>query len=143
MHRVLRIVIVFLFLLLLVLIRTYASDLFYDPLISFFKNSGGNDRLPEVDLLGLLLNTALRFWMNTLLSLGILWFVFKSKEIVKLSLALYAAAFVMLIAVFTILLSTESESGFMALFYVRRFLIQPLFILVLIPGFYFFRNTNK
>ncbi len=142
MHKTIRIIITLFCVVLLVLIRAYAPELFYDPLILFFKNSSGNLTLPEFDLLGLLLNTSVRFWMNTLISLTILWFVFSSKEVVRLSLVLYAIAFILLIIVFAFLLQVNPEGPFMALFYVRRFLIQPIFVLILIPGFYFFRNTN-
>ena len=35
----------------------------------------------------------------------------------------------------------ESEN-FLALFYVRRFLIHPIFVLILMPAFYYYRRKN-
>lgn len=132
----------------LVAIRAYQEQLFYDPLIPFFKTDHGTQQLPEMDRLNLLGNVALRFWMNTIISLGILWLLFRKIEIVKVSLLLFSVVFVILMIAFIVLLSASptavgtgdveiSRGGHLALFYVRRFLIQPLFLLLLIPAFYF------
>ena len=96
--------------------------------------------LPEFDALKLFGNVALRFLMNTIISLGVLWIVFQKAEIIKLSSLLYTALFIVLFVVYYFLASSEATGQHMALFYVRRFLIQPLFLLILIPAFYFQKN---
>ncbi|MDC8003051.1 exosortase F system-associated protein [Aureisphaera galaxeae] len=125
---------------LLVLIRAYASDLFYDPLIVFFETTHSTDVLPEMDIIKLLGNTSLRFLMNTAISLLILWVIFKRSDVIKVSALLYACVFVLLMIFFWILLGSDQAGGHMALFYIRRFLIQPVFVLLLIPAFYFQKN---
>lgn len=126
----------------LVLIRAYASDLFYDPLIVFFKNVRDSFFLPDFDWTGLLLHLSLRFWMNSFISLSILWLIFNNRELIQLSLILYAAFFVLFLIAFIFLLKGYQPGAYMALFYVRRFLIHPILLLILIPGFYFFKNRN-
>ncbi|GHC47784.1 exosortase F system-associated membrane protein [Ulvibacter litoralis] len=121
---------------LLVVIRFFESSLFYDPLIVFFK-SAPNDVLPNFETVKLLLHVGFRFVLNTLISLGILWFIFESTEILKLSAIFYLLFFVVLMVALTVLLDTSEAGQHMTLFYVRRFLIQPIFLLILIPAFYF------
>lgn len=128
--------------LALVAIRGFSEAIFYDPLIVFFKTNYQTGGLPEVDFIGLLLNLSLRFWMNTLLSLLLLWILFQNKEIVQLSLILYAVAFVLLIVAFTFVAKNYEPGSYQALFYIRRFLIHPLLLLLLIPAFYFHRLSK-
>jgi exosortase F-associated protein len=136
----------------LVAIRAYEDTLFYDPLIPFFKLDHSTQSLPEMEHFRLVANIALRFWMNTLISLGILWLLFRKKEIIKMSVILFSIVFVVLLLAFVILLSSSptasgasenqlASGGHLALFYVRRFLIQPVFLLLLIPAFYFQKRS--
>ena len=142
MNNYLKIGLIVLALLCFILLRTYASQIFYDPFISFFKASYQENELPQIDVLGLLLNTSLRFWINTLISLFVLWLFFQNKEVVQLSLWLYVIVFVLLLLVFYFLINTYDSGSYMALFYVRRFLIQPLLLLILIPAFYFHKLSK-
>lgn len=142
MHKVSRFLIGLVLVLLLMLIRAYASTLFYDPLIDFFKITRVTATLPSFDWPGLLLHVSLRFWMNSLISFAILWLIFRNRDLIRFSLILYGAFFLLFLLIFILLLKTFEPGQYMALFYIRRFLIHPLLLLVLIPGFYFFRNAK-
>lgn len=61
----------------LVLVRAYAPVLFYDPLILFFKSAYATQPLLELDFWGLLWSVSLRFWLNSSISLVILWLWFQ------------------------------------------------------------------
>lgn len=137
MNRSLKIVMIVLLFGLLIAVRAYENDLFYDPLIRFFKVDHSTQMLPEFDKWKLLINMTLRFFINTAISLLILWFLFMKKETIKISVVLFLAVFVVLLIVFIFLIFSKEMGGHLALFYVRRFLIQPLFLLLLIPAFYF------
>jgi exosortase F-associated protein len=117
-------------------------------LIKFFKSIQSYNSLPQFETTKLLVNVVMRFLVNTSVSLGILWVIFQDRDVVRLSGLLYSALFVLLFAVFCYLLVSKSApvenmdiasetDNFMSLFYVRRFLIQPLLLLILIPAFYF------
>ena len=125
----------------LVLVRMFEADLFYDPLILFFKGDHSTVPLPEFDTLKLVAFMLLRFALNTGISLLILWVLFRKKEIIKISIILYGALFVVLLAAFLVLIQSSETGPHMALFYVRRFLIQPIFLLLLIPAFYFQKKS--
>ena len=126
MNRSLKIVMVVLLFGLLIVVRFYENDLFYDPLIQFFKVDHSTHMLPEFDMWKLLINVGIRFFINTAISLLILWFLFMKKEIIKISSLLYIAVFVVLLIAFIFLIFSKEVGGHLALFYVRRFLIQPL-----------------
>ncbi len=137
MHRFIKILLAIFLFGILILVRAFANELFYDPLIQFFKADHSTEILPEMDSIKLVLNTALRFMINTLVSLSILWILFRKRDVIKISSLLYLVVFVLMMIAFVILINSEAAGGHLALFYVRRFLIQPIFILLLIPAFYF------
>ena len=144
MKKSLKIVSIVILACFLVLIRVYEDTLFYDPLLEFFKMDYKTLPLPKMDMPALLIGISFRFFMNTIISLTILWIVFKDREIIKLSAILYVFLFVGLFAAFSFIVSTSEEThSHLGLFYVRRFLIQPLFLLILLPAFYFQKYKSR
>lgn len=140
MKKFYKIVIVFILIGLLVIIRAYEESLFYDPLIQFFKTDHTTGSLPAFDSLKLLGNISIRFFANSIISLGILWFIFNERGIVKLSALLLSILYVLLLMALCYLLFFSNSNNYVPLFYVRRFLIQPVFILILLPAFYFHKR---
>jgi exosortase F-associated protein len=128
---------------LIIGIRFFEDDLFYDPFLTFFKTNYQNKPLPNVDALQLILNLFLRYFANTLLSIAIIYLLFLNKTHVKVAFVLYLILFVLLIAIFSYLLFVSEHPNYLVLFYVRRFLIQPVLLLLLIPAFYFQKLTTK
>ncbi|WP_124979601.1 exosortase F system-associated membrane protein [Nonlabens xiamenensis] len=126
--------------LLLVAVRAFEDWLFVDPLKSYFQAGFQTTPLPEFNGFSLLMFTALRYLVNMVISLWIIWFLFKKNALVAAGLWVYLFAFLGLLFTFIILLSLDSEWGKMALFYVRRFLIHPILLFILVAGFYFFRD---
>lgn len=144
MNRIYKIVGVGILASLLVLIRASENSLFYDPLLEFFKADYKTLPLPIMDVFSLQASVALRFFLNTFISFAILWLVFRDKEIIKLSAILYVILFAVFFFAFSLVIcSSEGTGGHMILFYVRRFLIQPLFLLILIPAFYFQKYKSR
>ena len=124
-------------------IRFYESIIFYDPLINFFKFSDYlNDKIPDFKAGLLILNTIFRYTLNSLISIGIIAIAFRDRNIVKFSAVLFLILLILTGSVFTYLIFTIENEHFLALFYLRRFLIQPIFILVLLPAFYYYRIKN-
>jgi exosortase F-associated protein len=56
---------------------------------------------------------------------------------VKFSVVFFILAFVILIIAFAFLIRGSLESGYLLPFYIRRFIIHPLFLLLLLPAFYY------
>lgn len=137
MNKAIRIILCVVGFCLLIGVRLFEETLFYDPLTQFFKHDYSNAMLPGFKMSKLMIHLAFRYFINTILSLFILWFAFKKAEIVKLSTLLYVALFLLLAGFYNFLINSYQPGDYMLLFYVRRFLIQPLFLLILIPAFYF------
>ncbi|MCM4161015.1 exosortase F system-associated protein [Antarcticibacterium flavum] len=128
---------------LLVLIRYFEHKLFYDPLIHFFYSDYLNGGVPNFETTRLLLNVVFRYFLNSLISLGIIYIAFFDRNILKFSVLLYSLLFFLCFPVFMFLVFTIENENFLALFYVRRFLIHPVFIIILLPAFYYYRLLER
>lgn len=132
----LKIVLGLLVVILLALIREFETQLFYDPFLAFFKSEYTNLPLPKYEPFQLCLGLLFRYSLNSLLSLVLLYVVFEDLDMVQFSGVLFVFFFVLLIVALFCLLSFQ-HPNYLLVFYVRRFLIQPIFILLFIPGFYY------
>jgi len=121
---------------LLAMIRAFEAQ-FYDPFLYYFKGDYMQKPLPEYESLKLFLSLLLRYALNSFLSLGIILILFKDLMLTKFAAILYAFFFLVLIIAFFIILGMSDPSHNFLLFYVRRFLIQPLFVLLFVPAFYY------
>ena len=127
---------------LLALVRAFENELFYDPFLDFFKQDYTNLPLPKVDSFSLFLGLLFRYVLNTALSIGIIYVVFKELSMVKFALVLYCFFFLIFIIAFFYIVTFTNENHNWILFYVRRFLIQPVFLLLFIAGFYYQKLSN-
>lgn len=127
---------------LLVLIRVFEQQLFYDPFLAFFQNDYLYIDSPRREVLKLTAFTSLRFFLNTVLSLGILFAVFKDVSVIKFSALLYGLAYIILILLFLYFVINPKQDDYYLFFNIRRFLIQPLILLLLIPAFYYHQKQD-
>jgi exosortase F-associated protein len=127
----------------LILIRMYEEWIFYDPFLHYFDQSFQINSVPDFNGLRLFLSHLFRYTLNTAISLVLLWLIFKNRQIVKLSVFIYLLLFVCLMPVYFLLIYYKLEDYLLFAFYTRRFLIQPLFIFILIPAFYYQRKFSK
>ena len=123
-------------LLALVAVRAFEQKLFYDPFLPFFKTEFQGKSLPDYEGFKLFLNTFLRYFLNTIFSILLIFQIFKEKKLVVFVSWLYLFLFVVLAIIYFGLLYSKT-SDYLVLFYVRRFLIQPLFLVLFIPAFYY------
>jgi exosortase F-associated protein len=128
---------------LLALLREFETQLFYDPFLAFFKTEYTDLPLPKYEPFHLFLGLLFRYGLNSLLSLALLYVIFEDMDMLQFSGLLFVAFFVLLILALFCVLSFQNQN-YLLLFYVRRFLIQPIFILLFIPGFYYQKiKSNK
>jgi len=124
---------------MLVLIRVFENELFYDPYLIFFQNDYLYIDSPRREIFKLSAFTSLRYWLNTVISLGILYVVFKDKSMVKFSIIIYIVSFVVLILIYLYFVVNPKQEHYYLFFNMRRFLIQPIILLVLLPAFYYYK----
>lgn len=127
--------------LALVAVRMFQEELFYDPLILFFKQEYHQMEFPQLDTARLLWNTSLRYFLNGVLSLALLYLFFKKRSTIFLAALIYLVVFIVLLGIFWYLIHNQLN-WYNTLFYVRRFLIQPLLLLVLLPAFYYHKKLQ-
>ncbi len=123
--------------ILLVLIRFFEDSLFYDPYLTFFQNDYLYLDSPRREVIKLVAFTTLRYVLNSIISLGILYVVFKDKSIIKFSAIIYGIAFSVLIVLFLYFIANPKQEEYYLFFNIRRFLIQPLLLILLLPAFYY------
>ncbi|MFC5682670.1 exosortase F system-associated membrane protein [Flavobacterium sp. MAHUQ-51] len=139
---VVRLFVAFSLLLCFVLVRFYENILFYDPFLDYFKSDFNNLPLPEFDTFKLILNLLFRYSLNTGISLGLIYVIFKDSMMIRFSVLLYSIAFVLLLITMFLVIHIYGSENNLLLFYVRRFLIQPIFVLLFIPAFYFQKRNS-
>jgi len=125
------------------LIRAFEKTLFYDPFLNYFKNEYSHLPFPEINIFKLFFSLGMRFYLNSVISLFLLYVIFKDTKIVKFSALLYMILGSVLMISFIFVLNFFGEENKMTLFYIRRFIIQPIFILLFIPAFYYQKQAKK
>lgn len=124
----------------LILIRAFENFLFYDPYLKFFHNDYLYIDSPRREVLKLTLSTTMRYVINTLISLAVLYVFFKDWSIIKFSAIIYSISYLILILLFLYFVMNPRQEDYYIFFNIRRFLIQPLLLLLLLPAFYYQRK---
>lgn len=127
----------------LILVRGFEKELFYDPFLEFFKGDYINNAFPEYDLMKVILGIVSRYLINTIISILIIGLIFWSRKYVLFSTYVYAGFFLILLPIYIYFVETEFGLGENLGFYIRRFLIQPVLLLILIPAFYYQKYMTK
>lgn len=123
-------------------IRAFEKQLFYDPFLNYFKNDFHNLPYPQVEELKLFFGLLSRYFLNSVLSLVLIYALFQDRDIFKFSLIIYSLFLIVLLVMFYVILEYFPDAGWL-LFYVRRFIIQPILVLLFIPGFYYQLQNSK
>lgn len=121
---------------ILIAVRVFETNWFYDPFLNYFKDDYLTKPLPIYNPIKLFFSMGFRYYLNSMVSLGLLYCIFKDSKILKFSTFLYIVLGSVLMIGFFFTLKFFSESN-MALFYIRRFIIQPIFLILFIPAFYY------
>ncbi|WP_407934650.1 exosortase F system-associated membrane protein [Flavobacterium facile] len=129
--------------LALILVRAFESRLFYDPFLEFFHGEIQNKPLPEYDGFKLFIGLFFRYLINSIITISIIYLLFKETSIVKLTTFLLLGFFIVLIIILFLILNFSSNPDYLFIFYIRRFLIQPLFLILFVPAFYYQKSVNN
>ena len=137
MNKVVQLVLIVFMIVILIVIRGFIAPLFYDPLHDYFLNDYLYNSVPTIELGRYFLHLFFRYFLNTIVSLVIIYLFFKNLKLVQFSIKFYTFVFFILGFTLYIILQFKISSNYMLLFYVRRFLIHPLFVFILLPAFYY------
>ena len=143
MDKKYRVLIILLLFLALVLVRAFEQTLFYDPFIIYFQDDFLHAPIPKFSGSKLLISMTFRYVLNAIISLAAIHVAFQNRNFTTFSVKFYALAYLILTVTFFIILKGELSHGYLFAFYIRRFLIHPLFVLLLLPAFYYKQLTSN
>lgn len=143
MNSVAKIVLIVILFIALIFLRGVYSNLLYDPFINYFKFNYLYEGFPELNKFQYFTTISVRYFLNSTISLVIIYGFFNKKEVIAIATKIYLVIFIVLNAIFFMELVFNFSNSYLVLFYVRRFLIHPLLLLVLLPAFYYQFLTKK
>ena len=135
----LRIVLILMLFGLLVLVRVFEHELFYDPYLLFFQNDYLYMDFPRREIFKLVVYTTLRYVINSGLSMGIIYLFFKDRGMLHFSFLMYVIAYGLLVIPFLYFVINPRQEDYYLFFNIRRFLIQPILLLIFLPAFYYYK----
>lgn len=121
----------------LVGVRVLEDKLFYDPFLEYFRVSDEYLPFPSFDWGRLILNHLFRFFLNLTCSLVILHFLFLNKVWTLQGFFLIVIFFVVFFFVYLLMLREEVYDYNTILFYLRRIVIHPIYMFVILSIFYY------
>lgn len=121
----------------LISVRILEDKIFYDPFLDYFQDANTSQVFPNFVWVKLILNYVFRFTANSFFSLLIVHFLFQNKNWTVQALVLLVMVFAITFPVYLFCIGNRFEIGYLFSFYMRRFVIQPIVLLLIIPLFYF------
>lgn len=121
----------------LISVRIFEEQLFYDPFLNYFHEANKDAHFPDFVWGKLIWNYLFRFFLNLIISATVIYFIFKNKDWTFQAIVLMVLVFVITFSLYLYCIHTKFEIGYLFSFYMRRFVIQPLILLLIIPLFYY------
>ncbi len=127
----------------LIAVRMVEDQLFYDPFQAFFHLANKHAEFPAFEWTPLIMNYLFRFGLNLILSAAVVYFIFKNKQWTLQAIVLMLIVFAITFPLYLYCIHTQFDIGYLFSFYMRRFVIQPLILLLIIPLFYYRKHVQK
>lgn len=121
----------------LVGIRAIEDKLFYDPFLGYFHEANKNIAFPIFEWGKLMGGYLLRFILNLFFSCLIIQGLFKNTQWTIQGALMMIIVFAIALPIYLYCVHDKFEIGYLFSFYIRRFVIQPLIILLIVPMFYY------
>jgi len=121
----------------LVGVRMIENNVFYDPFLNYFHEANKNISFPEFEWGKLIISHFFRFLLNLFFSCVIIHFLFKNKQWTLQGADLIIIIFAITFPIYLYCIHDRFEIGYLFSFYMRRFVIQPLILLLIVPLFYY------
>jgi exosortase F-associated protein len=136
-------VFVFLGLAGLISVRIVEDSIFYDPLLAYFHEANNNIAFPDFDWAKLLLSYLFRFSLNLLFSTLIIHFIFLNKSWTVQAVVMMLLVFAIAFPLYLFCLYNQFTIGYLFSFFVRRLVIQPMVVLLIVPLYYYRKSQLR
>lgn len=127
----------------LVSVRILEDRIFYDPFLNYFHEANKNIPFPSFEWGKLILGYIFRFVLNLLFSCIVIHFWFKNRQWTIQGAILITIIFAITFPIYLYSIYDRFEIGYLFSFYMRRFVIQPLILLLIIPMFYYRKQISQ
>lgn len=127
----------FILLILIVMIRVFEYQIFNDGLMDFFKHDYLLKPLPKISIWHMVWIDSLRYWLNAILSIFLIKLFFHQQNLDRFLWLFYGVFYVIGVIFLLYFLNNYQPGDYLGLFYTRRFLIQPIWLFLLIPALYY------
>lgn len=124
-------------------IRGVEGMIFYDPFLDYFRSADHSAVFPDFVWGKLILGYLFRFALNTFFSLWIIHFLFQNREWTRQAFILALLVFLIVFPIYLFCIYDRLQFGYLFSFYVRRFVIQPLTVILIIPIFYYRKKLKQ
>lgn len=121
----------------LVGVRMVENSAFYDPFLNYFNQASKMAEFPDFEWGKLIGGHLLRFLLNLIFSLLVVQGLFGRKKWTVQAGMLILLAFVITFPIYLLCIADRFEIGYLFSFYMRRFVIQPIILLLIAPLFYY------
>lgn len=121
----------------LVGVRMIEDQIFYDPFLNYFHEANKNIDFPDFEWKELIASHLFRFFLNLFFSCVIVHFLFKNKQWTLQGALLISIIFAITLPIYLYCINDKFEIGYLFSFYMRRFVIQPVILLLIVPLFYY------
>lgn len=121
----------------LISVRILEDQLFYDPFLGYFHEADKSIAFPSFEWGRLIIGYLFRFILNLFFSCLIIHSMFKDKRWTLQGAVLIIIFFIITFPIYLYCIYDRFEIGYLFSFYMRRFVIQPLILLLIIPMFYY------
>ncbi len=118
-------------------VRVEEDRFFYDPFLRFFNEVDKKNAFPDFQWWKLIYNHIFRFLLNLFFSALIIQFIFRKISWTVQGILMITVVFLVTFPIYLYCISTHFEVGYLFSFYMRRFVIQPIILLLIIPLFYY------
>lgn len=127
----------------LISVRFLEDKIFYDPFLEFFKGDYKVAKIPDFIWGKLIWSHIFRFLLNLIFSVIVVHFLFRNKTWTLQAILLIIIAFLLFLPIYLWCLYSKMEVGYLFTFSVRRFVIQPIILLLIIPIFYYRKKIGN
>lgn len=126
----------------LISVRAFEGEWFYDPMLQYFKEAQFSMSLPHYEGVKLSFHHLYRFLLNSIFSLGLIYGLYKNVNYLKISIIIMWMSFLLCYPFYYYMLETDMAFGYAVTFFLRRLVIQPMPLFLLIPLFYYLRKKQ-
>ncbi|KMQ59602.1 exosortase [Chryseobacterium sp. FH2] len=127
----------------LISVRALEDKIFYDPFLNYFHEANKNLPFPSFEWGKLIIGHLFRFILNLFFSGIIIHSIFKNKEWTLQGAILITIIFAITFPIYLYCIYNKFEIGYLFSFYMRRFVIQPLILLLIVPMFYYRKQMEE